>query len=585
MKKKKSAGIALDASEKFVSGLAYVLMTLFALCAILPCLHVVSKAFSKGTYVTAGLVNFWPKGFQLETIQYILFQTDFFNALKNTLIVTGVGTLISLFTSITTAYPLSKPAFRGRKVITLLYVFSMVFFGGMIPAYMVVRMLGILDTYAAMILPFAADEKLLMDISGGADYDCVNVSVNQWRTLVAQGALQPLDDVLEAYGQDILAGNSDTVWDALRGEDGHIYGVPYMYPHSHEIAMFMVARMDLLKAAGINEVPTTIDEFYDCLVTLKEYYGDEYVILAGPFKPNSEGNENWVIPKTIACAFGIYNDWMVDENGQVYYMTEAPGFPDMIAFLTKLYNEGLIDPDWAINTESTLKEKFTSGKAIITCGNRALADFCSAALIENLNLSWDDLGYISALKGSDGTCKYQSTEAFNWIGCVPKSSKNLADVVNWWNLRIKDQLFIAIGEEGVHFNYDENGEIEPINPIFAEERGNSYWYMDVTNQKEYEFQWPSRVRKSEGQWHSFSAVTMDADQSIFVPNTFAFMPAKDNYTKYNTALFNDLNDYIIQIMSGTRTINDLDTFMSDWTNAGGESVRGDLQGWYDEFYK
>ena len=130
-------------------------MTLFALCAILPCLHVVSKAFSKGTYVTAGLVNFWPKGFQLETIQYILFQTDFFNALKNTLIVTGVGTLISLFTSITTAYPLSKPAFRGRKVITLLYVFSMVFFGGMIPAYMVVRMLGILDTYAAMILPFA----------------------------------------------------------------------------------------------------------------------------------------------------------------------------------------------------------------------------------------------------------------------------------------------------------------------------------------------------------------------------------------------------------------------------------------------
>ena len=168
---------------------------------------------------------------------------------------------------------------------------------------------------------------------------------------------------------------------------------------------------------------------------------------------------------------------------------------------------------------------------------------------------------------------------------MPKSSKNLADVVNWWNLRIKDQLFIAIGEEGVHFNYDENGEIEPINPIFAEERGNSYWYMDVTNQKEYEFQWPSRVRKSEGQWHSFSAVTMDADQSIFVPNTFAFMPAKDNYTKYNTALFNDLNDYIIQVMSGTRTINDLDTFMSDWTNAGGESVRGDLQGWYDEFYK
>ena len=156
MKKKHIGhGIAMDASEKFVTMCAYILMTVFALVAILPCLHVVSKAFSKGTYVTAGLVNFWPKGFQLETIKYILFQTDFFNALKNMLIVTIVGTAVSVIASVTTAYPLSKPQFKGRKVITLLYVFSMVFFGGMIPAYMVIQMLGIKDTYAAMILPFA----------------------------------------------------------------------------------------------------------------------------------------------------------------------------------------------------------------------------------------------------------------------------------------------------------------------------------------------------------------------------------------------------------------------------------------------
>ena len=155
IKKKKHKGIALDASEKFVSGFAYVMMTIFSLVAILPCLHVISKAFSRGTYVSQGAVWFWPRGFQLETISYILFETEFFNALKNTLIVTCVGTLISVVVSITTAYPLSKPSFKGRKVITLLYVFSMVFFGGIVPAYMVVQMLGILDTYAALILPFA----------------------------------------------------------------------------------------------------------------------------------------------------------------------------------------------------------------------------------------------------------------------------------------------------------------------------------------------------------------------------------------------------------------------------------------------
>ncbi len=153
--KKKSKGIALDSSEKFVAGLAYVVMTIFSLIAILPCLHVISKSFSLGVNVSAGRVWFWPNGFQLDTMNYILFKTPFFSALKNSLIVTIAGTIISVVVSVTTAYPLSKPDFKGRKVITLLYVFSMVFFGGIVPAYMVVQMLGILDTYAAMILPFA----------------------------------------------------------------------------------------------------------------------------------------------------------------------------------------------------------------------------------------------------------------------------------------------------------------------------------------------------------------------------------------------------------------------------------------------
>lgn len=148
-------GIPLSAGEKFLSGFSYVVMGILSLIAILPCMHVVSKAFSNGPDVTAGSIYFWPVGFQLETVTYVLTKTAFFTAMKNSLIVTGVGTLVSLFTTITTAYPLSKPGFKGRRAISLLYVVSMVFFGGTIPAYMVVRSLGIIDTHAACILPFA----------------------------------------------------------------------------------------------------------------------------------------------------------------------------------------------------------------------------------------------------------------------------------------------------------------------------------------------------------------------------------------------------------------------------------------------
>ena len=150
-----SKKVGKDISEKTVSAIAYVYMFLFSLLAMLPILHVASKGVSSGEFVTAGLVRFFPRGFQLETLKFIILGTGFLPAMKNTILITGIGTAISMVTTILTAYPLSKSEFRGRKVILFLYVFSMIFYGGMIPAYMVMRTLGILDSIWACILPFA----------------------------------------------------------------------------------------------------------------------------------------------------------------------------------------------------------------------------------------------------------------------------------------------------------------------------------------------------------------------------------------------------------------------------------------------
>ncbi|MCQ2453802.1 MAG: carbohydrate ABC transporter permease [Clostridia bacterium] len=153
--KKNINHIPMDASEKVAEIIAYVVLVLLALMAILPCLHVISKGISNGTAVAAGSVIFWPVGFQVEAINYVFTRTAFFTSLKNTLIITVVGTAIAMFTTVTTAYPLSRSDFKGRRFVTLLYVISMVFFGGIVPAYMVVKTIGILDTYWACILPFA----------------------------------------------------------------------------------------------------------------------------------------------------------------------------------------------------------------------------------------------------------------------------------------------------------------------------------------------------------------------------------------------------------------------------------------------
>lgn len=424
-----------------------------------------------------------------------------------------------------------------------------------------------------------ANEKLLMEIASGKDYDVVNLTVDQWRTLVSNGALQPINSLLDTYGKDILSGNSDETWKALSDEEGNIYGVPYMYPYGTEINNFMVARMDLLKAAGINEIPSTLDDFYNMLVALKKFYGDEYIILAGPYKNAAEGSSSLTFPRIISSAFGIYNDWMLDEDGNVIYLTEHKNFGALVSFLAKCAKEGLFDPDWAANTTSSVTEKFASGKAIIAAADRNLAQSSIPVLEKNLGLKDEDFGFISALEGSDGTCKYMESTAINHVSAIPKSSKNSADAVNWMNLKVQNQLHINIGVEGVHFTYDEDGKIKPINPIFADERGNSYYYNDTTDEAAFKTQWPSRIRKSAAQWLAFNAVTIKTNTErpeIFVKNAFAFMPASENTAKYNSTLLGSLNDFVLQVMAGTRNVSDIVTYNSDWKNNGGELVRADL---------
>ena len=241
----------------------------------------------------------------------------------------------------------------------------------------------------------------------------------------------------------------------------------------------------------------------------------------------------------------------------------------------------MIDADWAVNTDSTVNEKFSSGKAIIACSNRAGVNVTTPAQMSVLGLDWDDLGYIGALKGNKYTTKYMETDALGNIPCIPVSSKNLEDAINYMNLQVQNQEYLSLGEEKVHWYYDENGKYTPINPIFSTERGNSYWYNDALNVYDWKVQWPTRIRKSDAQWAAFEAVTINADTSIIVKNEFKFMPSTEAYAENNSVLFKNLQDFILQVMSGTRTIDDLPTFQKEWANNEGEAVRTELQEYYN----
>lgn len=132
-----------------------VLLSGLGLVALLPFVYVTAGSFATESELATRSFFLWPETFSLRAYDSILTSPTFLRALITTIAVTAVGTVVQLLLTAAMAYPLSKSNLPGRRLIVSLVVFTMVFSGGMIPTFLMVKDLGLLDTYAALILPLA----------------------------------------------------------------------------------------------------------------------------------------------------------------------------------------------------------------------------------------------------------------------------------------------------------------------------------------------------------------------------------------------------------------------------------------------
>lgn len=131
----------------------YAALTLLLLSFIYPLYHLLVISLSGGSYVLRGEVGLWPKGFTLDAYRKVLDMPSFIRSYGNTLLYTVSGTIFNLLFTSLCAYPLSRSKLFGRKTLTVLIIFTLLFHGGMIPTYLVVNSLGLLDSIWALILP------------------------------------------------------------------------------------------------------------------------------------------------------------------------------------------------------------------------------------------------------------------------------------------------------------------------------------------------------------------------------------------------------------------------------------------------
>lgn len=142
-------------ADKVFNVANYIFLTIILLLVLYPLIFVLSASLSNPALVLKGEMWLWPKEFTLESYVKVFENKGILNGFYNTFKYTIIGTTINVVLTIMAAYPLSRKDFRGRNLIMAMFVFTMFFSGGLIPTYLLIQSLGMIDTLWVMVIPNA----------------------------------------------------------------------------------------------------------------------------------------------------------------------------------------------------------------------------------------------------------------------------------------------------------------------------------------------------------------------------------------------------------------------------------------------
>lgn len=142
-------------SDRAFTIVNYVVLSIVLIAVLYPLVYVVSASFSSSYAVLSGKVWLWPVDPSLDGYKAVFKNKNILTGFQNTFLYTLAGTLLNVIMTILAAYPMSRGDFRGRHGFMLIFVFTMMFSGGLIPTYFVVKDLHMIDTVWAMLVPTA----------------------------------------------------------------------------------------------------------------------------------------------------------------------------------------------------------------------------------------------------------------------------------------------------------------------------------------------------------------------------------------------------------------------------------------------
>ena len=399
-------------------------------------------------------------------------------------------------------------------------------------------------------------------------YDVMVLDSATFAATVGLGAYLPLNDLLNEKGKELLAGTDDALWTNTT-IDGQIMGIPFRLSNENYTSGLRV-RTDLLKAAGVEKMPETLDELTEALTKVKETLGIVPITASG------------AILDEVAGAFGISNVWNVTEDG-IHGRPTTPGAKEYVEYMHGLYTAGLPDDEWAQNSTASCTEKFLSGKALaykVYWWNEPSATETLAA-----NFPEATFDYLPPIKNADGQSGMPVDRGAQSVTVIPRVSTKAAEAMEWMNAKVASpEVFkkLCIGDENVHYSVIGENEYAPINPKFTDERNHANIFLTGTITADYGIYWgQTRVRKNETLYGEFLRMQDNVANATIYYDPTTFMAPNNEFTELAPAVNSYAEENILNMIVGARDIAEWDDFVQEYLDMGGQDLENMLNEWWN----
>lgn len=394
----------------------------------------------------------------------------------------------------------------------------------------------------------------------------LSYDANWFESYVRQKALTPLNELIDQYGPNLKKNIPAEAWEMVT-VDGKIYAIPNLNPIPGNEIMF--ARKDWLDKLGL-QPPKTLEEYKNVIRAFAQQDPD------GNGKPDTFGlilQENLGKIAPFVGAWGIQKGQWTERDGKLVNASTLPEMKEALGYLAGLYQEKLIDPEWALNKMANVDEKIASGKVGLFAGN--WYDTRGPILTNqnnDPNAEWITLDFPMGLDGKQGTWGNSYVAGYN---VVPVTSKNPDAVIRMLDFMIGDGYrTLLLGFENEVWSLQDGKVVTDF------EQHNKHIYRQTLSETVIPYMAEENRDRLDSLGMEFKLnEIVDKIDAVAIRDQYLSVPTPA-MGKYGAKLSKMEIEVFTKIIMGELPLDAFDQYVADWSKNGGEEIAKEVNAWY-----